>query len=343
VLVDPNDDSTEPRVLFMVDHAIRETGGDAKVVSRRLQFVEIFESGEADNAGWAPHLDLQPIDEIDLKLVRDIIESQRSIHDLERLALAHATQRLVPAHYDEVRERRRRQVDKILDAVNERLVKEINHWSDRYIKLKDDVNAGRQPNVQPEMARRRVKELTARLEQRRSELRNMRNVVSGTPVVIGGALVVPRGLLAQRKGEKAFSVDVEARAHVEAVAMSAVMKLEESFGHEVKDVSAEKCGWDVTARPRPKTDGSLKPDRHIGVKGPAKGQTNITVSRNEIIYALNQEDKFLLAVVLVEGDNYEGPFYIRNPFKSEPDFGVASVNFRLDELLEKAEKPEATL
>lgn len=343
VLVDPNDDSTEPRVLFMVDHAIREAGGDAKVASRRLQFVEIFESGEADNAGWAPHLDLQPIDETDLKLVRDIIESQRSIHDLERLALAHATQRLVPAHYDEVRERRRRQVDKILDAVNERLVKEINHWSDRYIKLKDDVSAGRQPQMQPEMARRRVEELTARLEQRRSELRNMRNVVSSTPVVIGGALVVPRGLLAQRKGEKAFSVDVEARAHVEAVAMNAVMKLEESFGHEVKDVSAEKCGWDVTARPRPKGDGSLKPDRHIEVKGRAKGQTTITVSRNEIFYALNQEDKFLLAVVLVEGDNCEGPFYIRNPFKSEPDFGVASVNFRLDELLEKAEKPEATL
>ena len=47
-------------------------------------------------------------------------------------------------------------------AVQERLVKEINYWSDRYIKLSDDVSAGKQPRMQPENARRRVDELTAR-------------------------------------------------------------------------------------------------------------------------------------------------------------------------------------
>ena len=61
ILVDPNDDSTEPKVLFMVDHTVREAGGDANVVSRRLQFVELQESGEAVNAVWAPHLDLRQI------------------------------------------------------------------------------------------------------------------------------------------------------------------------------------------------------------------------------------------------------------------------------------------
>jgi superfamily II DNA or RNA helicase len=348
VLVDPNDDGVEPRILFMVDHSVREAPANDQhdkpgVASRRLQFVEIDQHGQAFHAGWAPHLDLQPIDDYGLKLVQDILNAPWISADLEGLALNHASQHLVPEHYQEVKARREHQADKVLAAVNERLVKEINYWSDRYIKLSDDVAAGKQPRMQPEMARRRVDELTERLNQRKRELEAMKAVVSSTPVVIGGALVIPQGLLAQRKGETIFSADAEARARVEMVAMNAVIAVEQGFGFEVKDMSAEKCGWDVTARPPANADGSLKPDRHIEVKGRAKGQTTITVSRNEIIYALNQTDKFLLAVVIVDGDSHEGPHYIRNPFSTEPDFGVASINYDLSDLLSKAVSPELTI
>ena len=343
VLVDPNDDSIEPKVLFMVDHTVRESSQSGEVASRRLQFVEINEQGKAINAGWAPHLDLQPIDDYDSKLVGDILQAHWLNHNLEALALNHASQKLVPEHYAEVKGRRERQANKTMAAVNERLVKEINYWSDRYIKLQDDVSAGKQPRMQPEMARRRVDELTARLEQRKAELIALKNVVSSTPVVIGGALVIPQGLLLMRKGETQFGVDAVARARVEQVAMSAVMQAEQAFGHKVTDVGAEKCGWDVTSRPPANADGSIKPDRHIEVKGRAKGQSTITVSRNEIIYGLNQSDKFILAIVIVDSDSHEGPFYIKNPFTIEPDFGVASVNYDLGDLLSKAVKPEQTI
>lgn len=342
VLVDPNDDGLEPKVLFMVDHTVREGGNSTDIASRRLQFVEIDEKSNAINAGWAPHLDLQPIDDYDHKLVGDILNAPWLNNNLEALALNHASQQLVPEHYGEVKGRRERQADKTLAAVNERLVKEINYWSDRYIKLQDDVNAGKQPRMQPEMARRRVDELTARLEQRKTELEALKNVVSSTPVVMGGALVIPQGLLAHRKGETQFSVDAEARSRVERIAMNAVMNVERSFGFEVKDVGAEKCGWDVTSRPPANADGSIRPDRHIEVKGRAKGQSTITVSRNEIIYGLNQADKFMLAIVIVDGEEFEGPYYVKTPFTVEPDFGVASINYDLKDLLQKSVSPEET-
>ena len=79
------------------------------------------------------------------------------------------------------------------------------------------------------------------------------------------------------------------------------------------------------------------------VKGRAKGQSTITVTRNEILYGLNQADKFILAVVIVDGDSHEGPHYVRNPFTQEPDWAVTSVNLELGQLMERAVSAEASL
>jgi len=335
VLVNPNDEDLAPKVLFMIDHSVRQASDD-KHVSRRLQFVEIDQQGNANHAGWAPHLDLQPIESAEHALIADVLSEHWLNNNLDNLALTYASQELVPAHYQEIKARRERQAEKILMAVNERLIKEINYWSDRYIKLTDDVAAGKQPQLQPDNAKRRVEELTARLEQRKKELNTMANVVSGQPVVIGGALVIPRGLLAQRNGESTFCADAAARKRVEQIAMQAVMDTETRLGHTVKDVSIEKCGWDVTSQPA-SIDGKLALARHIEVKGRAKGQSTITVSRNEIIYGLNQADQFILAIVIVDGDSYEGPYYLKNPFNQEPEFGVASINYDMDDLLSKSE------
>lgn len=349
VLVDPNDDTTTPKVLFMIDHSVRESGASnradsqPKVVSRRLQFVEIDPQGNSVNAGWAPHLDLLPIKADELQLVGDVLDAPWISQNLEILALQHASQQLVPEHYSEVKTRVHLQAEKILSAVHERLVKEINYWSDRYLKLSDDVAAGKQPRMQPENARRRVDELTARLEQRTRELQAMQNVTSSTPVVLGGALIIPAGLLAQRSGDNTFCADAEARSRIEWAAMHAVIAAEQALGHTVKDVSAEKCGWDITARLPVCADGFIRDDRHIEVKGRVKGSSTVTVTKNEIFSSFNQGEKYILAIVLVDGDEIDGPHYIKHPFKSEPEFGVASINYDLQELLGRAVPPEATL
>ena len=339
ILVDPNDDSLDTKLLFLIDHSIREGDEAALVVSRRLQFVSVDKNGVVQNAGWAPHLDLNPIEADERVLAGPEIDADWIKKDLEENALAHASDKLVPAHFEEVRQRREAQVDKNLTAIHERLIKEIDYWSDRHEKFKNDLAVGKDVRLTLENVRRTIDELTARLETRTKELKVSRHVVSSTPVVVGGALVIPAGLLAQRRGDaegETWTADAAARARVERVAMQAVRRVEEAMGHQVIDVSAEKCGWDLTAIPAAE-EGKMAEARHIEVKGRAKGQSTITVTRNEILYALNQAEKFLLAIVIVDGEEHEGPHYIRNPFDQEPGWAVSSINMDLGSLLSRAD------
>ena len=169
----------------------------------------------------------------------------------------------------------------------------------------------------------------------------MRHVVNGTPVVLGGALVVPAGLMRQVRGDEEtapnISADPIARSRIEHIAMEAVRRVEESKGCNVVDVSKDKCGWDLTSHP-PAIEQKQPDPRHIEVKGRVKGAATVTITRNEMLYAFNQGDKFVLAIVLVaEDDGVEGPFYIRRPFDREPGWGVCSINYNLSDLLQKAD------
>lgn len=353
VLVDPADFGLAPKVMFIIDHAVKEGSDPSRTVSRRIHFISVSAAQprtgseiSVENAGWAPHLDLEALDESDRPLIQDVLNAPWITQNLEQQAIAHASTHLVPEHFAEVRDRREHSVDKTLRAVHERLVKEINFWSDRYLKFKDDLAAGKDVRLTLENVRRTIDDLTARREAREKELLALRHVISATPIVVGGALVIPAGLLAQRKGQQSTGDSgsagvspaelADARARVERIAMQAVMAHEQALGYEVSDVSAQKCGWDVTSLAK-SIDGQPSSTRHIEVKGRAKGQTTLTVTRNEILYGLNQADKFMLAIVLVEGEQHEGPYYVKNPFTREPDWAVTSVNFDLQELLAKAE------
>lgn len=340
ILLDPIDEGREPQLLLLLEHAVREgSGPQAHDISRRIQFVRADAAGQMRFAGWAPHLDLEPLPAPWQPHARALLEQPWLQADLEKRAIAHAAGQLVPEHYREVKTRRERQVERIRSAVQQRLVHEINYLSARAAKLDMDVAAGRQPRVQPAQLRRRAEELAARLQMRLRELDAMNNVVSAPPRLLGAALVIPNGLLRQWRGEPApddFSVDAQARREIELRAMAAVIAHEQALGHQVYDVSAQKCGWDITAQP-PAIDGVLPEPRHIEVKGRAKGADVILLTRNEICTALNQGDKFWLAVVLVDGDGIDGPHYIRQPFTQEPETGVTTVSYRLDHLLARKE------
>jgi hypothetical protein len=111
------------------------------------------------------------------------------------------------------------------------------------------------------------------------------------------------------------------------------VSLPSRVGNEPRDVSGEKCGYDIESKVE--ANGKL---RFIEVKGRVAGAITVTVTRNEILTALNKPDDFILAVGQVE-DGQRKLVYIRRPFQQEPDFAVESINYNLQELLARGGRP----
>lgn len=337
VLVDPSDLGVVPSVLCMIEHEIRENG-TAKPVSKRLQFVRITEDLKTQNAGWAPHLDLKAPDQTALEIAQEVKTRPWITNKLETIATSFAIDTLAKEHLDSIQSQRTKWIKKVEANVLQRLNAAIRYYDKQLIKLKNQPES-QQKNANIAKARYEKEELSQRKESRIEDFKNQKNLISPAPVVLGGILVIPQGLINQKTGVGTFSTDPQARSIIEKKAMDAVMEKERAMGNEVFDVSAEKCGWDITSRPpRNNEDEIIRDDRHIEVKGREKGADTITVTRNEVCYAINQKDKFILAIVLIDGDKVEGPYYIRNPFKSELDEGQVSCNYNIDYLLSKAER-----
>lgn len=196
------------------------------------------------------------------------------------------------------------------------------------------MKAGKQPKMQPENARKRADELKARLAVRTKELEAQLQLSSNPPVLAGCALIIPEGLVQEAEGKQlAAEADADVRRRVELLAMDAVIKAEKALGNTVKDVSAQKCGWDVT---------SITPQnltRHIEVKGRHIDADTVVVTANEVLEALNQGEKFILAIVRVDGAKVDGPYYIRTPFSKELEGSAVSVNHSIKDLLKRAKAP----
>jgi superfamily II DNA or RNA helicase len=337
ILVDPHDARENIRLLSYLEHTIQDArtdrSGNCRVISRQLQFVELDPHGQARTAGYAPYLDYRPLAGDEHILIDALLDHAWLQDDLEAQALAYAVGTLVPGHLAEVRQRRETLVAKTMAAVKERLTTEIAYWDHRAEELKAQEAAGRQFRMNWQRARQRADDLQARLQRRMTELEQERHLSPLPPVVIGGALIVPAGLLARLQGQTPQARDRVAHDtdKVEHLAMATVMETERAIGYEPYDVSREKRGYDIESRV-PGT-GRL---RFIEVKGRVVGAQTMTITKNEILTALNKPDHFILAVVLVDGQAAT-PWYIRRPFQREPDFGVTSVNYDMEELLARAE------
>lgn len=340
VLIDPTDQSDEARVLFYLENSIQDArtdkDGNRRIISRQMHFVEINKDSHTQLAGYAPYLDYRPATPDEQRLIEPLLDQSWLKKDLEAEITGFAVSNLVSRHFEEVRRNKEDLVDRTIAAVKDRLTKEINYWDHRANELKAQELTGRtNARINSAKARQRADDLEARLQKRLDELEQERRISPLPPVAIGGVMVIPQGFLLKLKGDIKTQPEhfAQETARVEKIAMDAIMELERQLGYEPRDVSAEKCGYDIESRIPDK--GCL---RFIEVKGRVTGAKTVTITKNEILTAFNKPDDFILAIVEVDGDK-SVPRYVRRPFKREPDFGVTSVNYDLGELLAKAEEP----
>jgi hypothetical protein len=338
-LVDENDLGDTPRALLYLEHSIQDArtdrGGNRRIVSRRLQFVEVDPDSTTRSAGWAPYLNYRPLAEDESSIVNNLPQVDWARSTLEAQALEHAAVHLVPDHLNEVRKRKEELIDKTLAAVKDRLTKEIAYWDHRAAQLKEQELAGKtNARLNSGLARQRADDLTARLQRRTGELEQERKLSALPPVALGGALIIPLGLVRKLRGETGtpptFAMETE---RSEKLAMEAVMEAERDLGNQPHDVSDQKLGYDVESGV-PGT-GKL---RFIEAKGRVAGAQTVTITKNEILTGLNKPEDFILAIGIVNGEHVDLR-YVRPPFQREPDFGVTSVNYDLNELLERGALP----
>ena len=342
VLVDEADTSTQPRVMFYLEHAIQDASltrsGERRVISRQMLYVELDADGATRHVNYAPYLDYRPLakGEPSVEAILDRPECAWITRELEKKAQGHAVVNVVPEHLAEVRGPKLGLIAKTEAAVKERLTKEITYWDHRAEQLKLQEQAGKTGDrLNSGEARKRADLLQGRLQKRLEDLKLEAQISPLPPVVLGGMLVVPIGLLMAMTGQtaaiSASPADTQASA---ARARAIVMEVERTLGFEPTDREFEKLGYDVESSV-PGT-GKL---RFIEVKGRVSGAPTITVTRNEILYSLNKPEDFILAIVEFLDSDSHRVHYIRQPFQREPDFGVTSVNYDFAELLLRTEAP----
>lgn len=332
-LIDPADAGAEPRALFIFESAVQDgrtnRDGRNETVARELHFIERYADGKTKTAGFAPHLDYRPPTEEETRQLSGVA-TKGLAEDVEQAAQAFATSTLLPKQLDGIERRTKTRVERVRAAVRERLTREIKFREARVLQLQADERAGKQIKLNWQREQQWVDDLRARLDHRLQDLANQERLSSLPPRLLGCAVIVPSGFFA--KGNSA--ADALVRAEVERLAMEAVMKTERDLGFEPRNVSAENNGYDIeSAIP---DSGRL---RFIEVKGRDARAPIVTVTKNEILTALNKPDDFILALVPISRGLETRPRYLRRPFQKEPDFDATSVNYDFDELLKRAAQP----
>ncbi len=343
VFIDENDDGREPRVLFYIESSIQDgvvmVSGLQRVISQNLHFVELDQKGHARNAGYAPYLDYRTPSDEERQAIMDYIPSQHWLTSgVEDIARNYAIGEIIPAHFLSVKERRLKATEKTQKAVKDRLTAAIQYWDYRAGELKQKEAAGKtNARLNSQNAARRAEELAARLDKRLAELEREKQISAMPPVIMGGALVIPKGLLNLLLGTPTSQVFATGdKKAVEMAGMRAVEAIERRLGYTPRDVSAENCGYDIESKiPQAMANGGSTL-RFIEVKGRTAGSTTVTVTANEILTALNRPDEYILAVVEVDGSK-TSTTYLRHPFHTKPEWTVCSVNYDIQDLRQNSE------
>ncbi|MCC7383917.1 MAG: DUF3883 domain-containing protein [Deltaproteobacteria bacterium] len=339
ILVDDNDPGAEPRLLFYLEHSVQDgrrnpRTGTFQIVSQRLMFLEARRDGTFKASGPAPYLDYRPTSDLEREWLRTHLDASWTEGDWEQKVIGHAITTLAPKHVQEVSARRLAALDKMASEVRSRLQSEINLWDARAADLRVQERAGKQTRLSAANAEARANALAGRMQKRLEDIDKQRHIMTAPPVVRGGALIIPAGMLRTLGG---WTSEDQAAAEklgltrevVERLAMEAVMAAERALKRDPRDVSDQRgIGYDIESKDRASSDLFF-----LEVKGRAVGAEHVTLTRTEMLCALNKPKNFRLAVVMIDANGAQPPVYVAGYDYGQPGFELTSASFPLRSVL----------
>ncbi|MCE7946646.1 MAG: DUF3883 domain-containing protein [Chloroflexi bacterium CFX4] len=325
VLLDPNDHDMQPRLLYLLESHLQD--GTGRIVSSELRCFEVSMDRELMGGGYAPYLDYLPLEDAQKSTLDPWLASQApDTAEFERIVQEHAVQILVPEHFARVSSQRSTQIERIQQAVQTRLTQIIQLTDQQALAFErkgDRLNVDRERKVS--------NELKERLHRRERELEALRTISAQPPRLIGRALIVPQGLLDSLQDSQLPTPALAQNRATEQIAMNTVLAVERWRKCATRDVSADKCGYDIESRA---PDGTLW---LIEVKGRQADAETVALTHNEILTALNRSENYILALVEVENGRPRTVYYLKKPPVQDPGEYAACVMLRWQHLIGMAE------
>jgi SNF2 family DNA or RNA helicase len=316
MLVNRHDPGEQSRLLTAVTQEITDGHDPARTIAKRFDFVEISPNGARPTAE-ARYLDYETIEEPERQAVGYLLTEAWLAAGVDQLAVDWAVEHGLPALLAKTQEQVSTRVDQTRRLVRQRLTQEINYWDARHAELLEAEAAGRQLKIKPETAYRRARDLERRLERRLADLAREEDLTAKPPLIAGGALVVPQGLL-DKLGRSTAAPPVTARdtSLTDRRAVDAVLAAERYLGRQPQEMPHNNPGYDIRSCT---DDGHLV---FIEVKGRVTGADDFWVTKTEALTGKNAGLESRLALVSVHPDSPEldDVRYIVDPFR-DIDFG----------------------
>jgi hypothetical protein len=335
VLVDDGNRTLGPRLMLAYSLSLADGGGQE--VERRIYYVEVEQGHEPATFGQAPYIDYRaPNEDETAALDRGVADPLAIPADAEAQAEELLMAGPVAEDVRRLGAERQERVDRVAEAVRQRLNHAIAAASTEEQRWAEKARRGDEgARLTASNRRRDLDVLKMRRDVRLREL-EVQRVVRPKPLrLVEAAIVFPSRML--RQAPEAAKDAFEARKASEQRGMDAVMLIERSLGHDPTDVSRQNVGWDVESVV-PRADGT-EDILFIESKGVCEDADTVTLSANEVLKAVGNQESFVLAVTRPRSTGATTTYYwgaIRNDYNRALD----SYPFKIAEIERRAERHE---
>jgi superfamily II DNA or RNA helicase len=318
-----------PSLLVGVLNEVQDATG--ATIAQRFGYVRADGAGAVSEAGIAPYLDYAtPSTSVppgELAWLADRESSTTS------WVIAHQ----LPAFAEQIASRRTAEYERLAAAVEQRLDHEISRLGVEAAQTDAAAAAGKRVRKSGDALRRDADELRARLNVRLELIQKQLRMNAMPPRVVSVALVLPAPVQAPLD---VAAADPVARKAVERRGVDAVLAAERALGREPIEQASNNPGFDIlSTQPG---DPSLR----IEVKARIAGADTFTITRSEVLLALNAAPHHRLALVSVhpDGSHLDQVRYIGDVFAgAEPswinDFGLVSQTLSWDHYWDAGRTP----